>query len=53
MGEDTYVDTGQDTGTLRVTIREAVARLGVSEAAIRKRIQRGSLEKEMGTDGRV
>ena len=47
------MDTGQDTGTLRVTIREAVARLGVSEADIRKRIQRGSLEKEMGTDGRV
>ena len=41
------------TGTLRVTIREAVARLGVSEADIRKRIQRGSLEKEMGTDGKV
>jgi Ca2+-binding RTX toxin-like protein len=40
--------TGQDSGTLRVTIREAAARLGVTEAAIRKRIQRGSLDKEMG-----
>jgi len=47
------LDTGQDTGTLRVTIREAAARLGVTEAAIRKRIQRGSLGKEMGEDGRV
>src|SRR5215217_6034772 len=44
---------GQDRGTLRVTIREAAARLGVTEAAIRKRIQRGSLDKEMGEDGRV
>jgi hypothetical protein len=43
----------RDNGTLRVTIREAPARLGVSEAAIRKRIQRGSLGKEMGRDGRV
>jgi hypothetical protein len=47
------VDTGQDTGTLRVTIREAAARLGVTEAAVRKRIQRGSLGKELGEDGRV
>jgi hypothetical protein len=47
------LDTGQDTGTLRVTIREAAARLGVTEAAVRKRIQRGSLGKELGEDGRV
>jgi hypothetical protein len=47
------IDAGQDNGTLRVTIREAAARLGVTEAAIRKRIQRGSLDKEMGSDGRV
>jgi hypothetical protein len=45
--------TGQDNGTLRVTIREAAARLGVTEAAVRKRIQRGSLDKELGSDGRV
>jgi hypothetical protein len=45
--------TGQDTGVLRVTIREAAHRLGVTEAAIRKRIQRGSLDKELGSDGRV
>jgi hypothetical protein len=44
---------GQDSGTLKVTIREAATRLGVTEAAIRKRIQRGSLGKEMGQDGRV
>lgn len=44
---------GQDNGTLRVTIREAASRLGVTEAAIRKRIQRGSLGREMGKDGRV
>jgi hypothetical protein len=45
--------TGQDTGVLRVTIREAAHRLGVTEAAIRKRIQQGSLDKELGSDGRV
>jgi hypothetical protein len=45
--------TGQDNGTLRITIREAASRLGVTEAAIRKRIQRGSLDKEMSEDGRV
>jgi len=44
---------GRDNGTLRVTIREAAARLGVTEAAVRKRIQRGSLDKELGQDGRV
>jgi hypothetical protein len=44
---------GQYNGMLRVTIREAANRLGVTEAAIRKRIQRGSLDKELGRDGRV
>jgi DNA-directed RNA polymerase specialized sigma24 family protein len=43
----------RDNGALRVTIREAAARLGVTEAAIRKRVQRGSLDKEMAGDGRV
>ena len=43
----------RDNGALRVTIREAAARLGVTEAAIRKRVQRGSLDKEMGSGGRV
>jgi len=52
-GRDMSEYSGQDSGTLRVTIREAAARLGVTEAAIRKRIQRGSLSKEMGSDGRV
>ena len=52
-GEDMSDYAGQDNGTLRVTIREAASRLGVTEAAIRKRIQRGSLDKEMGKDGRV
>jgi hypothetical protein len=43
----------EHTGTLRVTIREAAARLGVTEGAVRKRIQRGSLPKEQDEDGRV
>jgi hypothetical protein len=45
--------TGQDNETPRVTIKEAARGLGVTEAAIRKRIQRGSLDKELGSDGRV
>jgi hypothetical protein len=53
VGEDAGLDTGQDTGTLRVTIREAASRLGVTEGAIRKRVQRGSINSEMGDDGRV
>jgi hypothetical protein len=53
VGEDMSDYTRQDTGTLRVTIREAASRLGVTEAAVRKRIQRGSLHKEMGDGGRV
>ena len=43
----------EHTGTLRVTIREAAVRLGVTEGAVRKRIQRGSLPKEQDEDGRV
>jgi hypothetical protein len=53
VGEDMSDYRGQDNGTLRVTIREAASRLGVTEAAIRKRIQRGSLGKELGEDGKV
>jgi hypothetical protein len=52
VGEDMSAHTWQDSGTLRVTIRAATHRLGVTEAAIRKRIQLGSLDKGMG-GGRV
>ena len=51
--EDTSDYAGQDNGTLRVTIREEASRLGVTKAAIRKRTQRGSVDKEMGEDARV
>ena len=37
----------------RVTVQEAARRLGVKDDAIRKRIQRGSLEHDKGEDGRV
>ena len=40
-------------GRYRVTIQEAARRLGVKEAAVRKRIERGTLEKEKDADGRV
>jgi len=37
----------------RVTIQEAARRLGVKDDAIRKRVQRGSLEHDKDPDGRV
>ncbi len=37
----------------RVTIQEAARRLGVKDDAIRKRIQRGTLDSEKDLDGRV
>ncbi len=51
-------DAGMDTGiphgdTQRVTIAEAARMLGVKEPAIRKRIQRGTLEHGKGEDGRT
>ena len=36
----------------RLTLRQAAAHLGVSESAIRKRVERGTLRSEKGTDGR-
>lgn len=37
----------------RVTVQEAARRLGVKDDAIRKRIQRGTIETEKDEDGRV
>jgi len=37
---------------VRLTLRQAAARLGVSESAIRKRAERGTFRSELGTDGR-
>ncbi len=37
----------------RVTVQEAARMLGVKDDAIRKRIQRGTLEHDKGDDGRV
>jgi len=47
----------QDTGAYRVaderlTLRQAAERLGVSESAIRKRVERGTLRSDKGSDGR-
>jgi septal ring factor EnvC (AmiA/AmiB activator) len=36
----------------RVTMNDAAAELGVSVEAIRKRVQRGSIESDKGPDGR-
>jgi hypothetical protein len=43
-------DAGVDT---RVTISEAAMLLGISEGAVRKRVDRGSLRHDKGTDGKV
>ena len=43
-------DTGVDT---RVTIREAATLLGISEGAVRKRVDRGTLQHDKGPDGKV
>jgi excisionase family DNA binding protein len=37
----------------RITVQEAARRLGVKDDAIRKRIQRGTLDHEKDPDGRV
>lgn len=37
----------------RLTIQEAARRLGVSEGAIRKRVNRGTLEHDRDDDGRI
>ncbi len=34
----------------RLTLRQAAARLGVSEFAIRKRVERGTLRSDKGPD---
>ncbi len=41
--------TGADE---RLTLRQAAARLGVPESAIRKRVERGTLRSDLGVDGR-
>ena len=54
MGEDAGRDAGSPGGdTQRVTIAEAARILGVKEPAIRKRMQRGTLEHDKGEDGRT
>ncbi len=47
------MDKGQGMGQDRVTLQEAARRLGVTEGAVRKRVQRDSMEHEKGEDGRV
>ncbi len=48
-----YVTGVVDAERERVTTQEAARRLGVSESAIRKRVQRGTLQHQKGGDGRV
>src|SRR5215210_1221561 len=37
----------------RLTIPEAARRLGITDAAVRKRYERGTIEGEKGDDGRI
>jgi hypothetical protein len=37
----------------RVTVQEAAQRLGITESAVRKRVQRGLVDHDKGPDGRV
>jgi hypothetical protein len=37
----------------RVTVQKAAQRLGITESAVRKRVQRGILEHDKETDGRL
>jgi hypothetical protein len=54
VGEDAGRDAGSPGGdTHRVTIADAAKILGVKEPAIRKRIQRGTLDHDKGEDGRT
>ena len=38
---------------VRLTVAEAADRLGISEASVLKRVQRGQIPHERGADGRV
>ena len=54
MERDAGMGTGSPHGdTQRVTIAEAARILGVKEPAIRKRMQRGTLDHDKGEDGRT
>jgi hypothetical protein len=47
------VDEGDRRGVDRLTIQETARRLGISEGAVRKRVNRGTLRSEKEEDGRV
>ncbi len=48
------MDTSESKSNYRLTVREAARRLNVSEAAIRQRIQRGTIDHEKDREtGRV
>ena len=47
------MDEGDRRGVGRLTIQETARQLGVSEGAVRKRVNRGTLRSEKEADGRV
>ena len=50
MGEDAIGDAGRDE---RMTVADAAERLGITKEAVRKRISRGTLRSDKGSDGTV
>jgi hypothetical protein len=53
-GEDTVQDAVQDDGRdERLTVAAAAERLGITKEAVRKRIHRGTLRSDRGSDGTV
>jgi hypothetical protein len=46
-------DGERDLERERVTVQEAAQRLGITESAVRKRVQRGLVDHAKGPDGRV
>ncbi len=56
MGEDLSRDQSRDRPgdkMARLTVAEAADQLGISEAGVRKRVQRGQIAYERGDDGRL
>ena len=44
---------GDTTGTRRLDLKEAAAKLGITSEAVRRRAKRGTLPSETGEDGRL
>jgi hypothetical protein len=50
---DTTGETSHDRGVHRLTVAEAADALGISHSAVRKRVERGTLQADKDEDGRL